>query len=568
MKAKTLRPGHADASGAAREVEFCTLEAELDHLQLQSANQSTFVAAGSVQPGTFNNDVDQDTWLKASSASVTMDIDPRLHEIKDLDNKSFRSTGSYKSFEGVAAKLVPALFKNGLGEGRQKAAHAAALLGLVSFDDVTLTKNIHERIADAGFVVTPALAQSIDAAIKLPRQRLLFDQGLSSGTAKSIAAWLQQGLGVAPALDYELPKTKRRLQQALEALGYVVDPTTTALLDSMTAQKVPPAQFEQQLARLPQLNDAQMLAGFAGSAPRCAGARAQGRHRRLPPAHRGERRPRQGPGHRRRRQSSVATLVPTLKQVHVAYSTDLQAMVRAAVDGGGPAAILLRAFQHLGTQSLAQALRMAGVYLVGVKIPALEVDKASVAQALSTTYQGYTGVFPSWTAFVDDATKAGLQPTQAIQYAQQAMTYGSLSAARSRPQLLNLPDPPVDVAAFCAFVAAPGRPVEQRHRRLCQTAFRRDVAELGGGADAPAAAPRRRRRRRHRRQSPPAAGHLSVLVICIPTNLGSQTLDATPSLVTSVGDRPLLGPLQYQLTGRPQAGDHPSPRRRREHDGH
>jgi hypothetical protein len=209
VKAKTLRPGHADAAGAAREVEFCTLEAELDHLQLQSANQSTFVAAGTVTQGTFNTDADQDTWLKASSAAVTMDIDPRLHEIKDLENKSFRNTGSYKSFEGVTAKLVPMLFAGGLGEGRQKAAHAASLLGLVSYDDTALTKNIHDRISSAGFVVTPALAASIDAAIKLPRQRLLLDQGMSSGTAKNVAAWLQQGLGATAsvglgALEYDL----------------------------------------------------------------------------------------------------------------------------------------------------------------------------------------------------------------------------------------------------------------------------------------------------------------------------------------------------------------------------
>ncbi|MDP2343704.1 MAG: hypothetical protein Q8O67_22285 [Deltaproteobacteria bacterium] len=579
VKAKTLRPGHADAAGVAREVEFCTLEAELDHLQLQSANQSTFVAAGSVQQGTFNTDADQDTWLKASSAAVTMDIDPRLHELKDLENKSFRSTGSYKSFEGVTAKLVPALFKSGLGEGRQKAAHAAALLGLVSFDDTALTKNIHERIAGAGFVVTPALATAIDAAVKLPRQRLLLDQGLSSGTAKNVAAWLQQGLGAVPALEYDLGKTKARLQGSLEALGFVVDATTTALLDTMTVQKMPPATFEQHLARLPQLNDVQMLAGIAAALGVPAPAlkpdvasylkRAEVRDalgkaletaavdkasvvdveafllqaagkghtlfeirqllatmasspqvrlqqvattrgltvpalkasvdalvRQLEPylkqqqlvmtpslkkllekvastrdvtasqqfvqslaqnavdtaAAEAKRQGMAAPTLDRDWVAIDGALTPTLKQHHVAYSADLQKLVRSAVDAGVPSAVLQRAFQYLGNQSLAQALKTAGVYLVGVKIPDVDVDKASLGAALSAAYQGYTGVFPSWTSFVDDALKAGLTPAQVAAYAQQSVNSGSLAAARAYPQLMSLPNVPVDVAGLCSFV--------------------------------------------------------------------------------------------------------------------
>jgi hypothetical protein len=113
---------------AQREVEFCVLEAELDHLQLQSGNQAAYVAAGSVNSSYFPDENQQDQWLRATTPSVTMDIDPRLHEIKDLDNQSFRSTSSDTAFEGVAAKLVPALFPQGLESGRQKAAYAAELM--------------------------------------------------------------------------------------------------------------------------------------------------------------------------------------------------------------------------------------------------------------------------------------------------------------------------------------------------------------------------------------------------------------------------------------------------------
>jgi hypothetical protein len=147
-------------------------------------------------------------------------------------------------------------------------------------------------------------------------------------------------------------------------------------------------------------------------------------------------------------------LTPSLKQHHVAYSADLQKMVHAAVDAGVPTAILQRAFQYLGSQSLAQSLKTAGVYLVGVKIPELDVDKASLSAALTASYQGYTGVFPSWSSFVDDALKAGLTPGQVAAYAQQAVNSGSLAAARAYPQLMNLPNVPVDVAGLCSFIGA------------------------------------------------------------------------------------------------------------------
>ena len=132
VSCKTIRPELAGPDGAPREAEFYVLEAELDHLQLSSSNASTYAAAGASSSTHFTDDTQQDDWLKSTGDAVTMDIDPRLHELKDLENASFRSTGSYKAFERAAGKVVPWLFPNGLGHGRQgRAGQRADLRGAV-----------------------------------------------------------------------------------------------------------------------------------------------------------------------------------------------------------------------------------------------------------------------------------------------------------------------------------------------------------------------------------------------------------------------------------------------------
>lgn len=579
VSAKTLRPGHAGADGQAREVTFCTLEAELDHLQLQSANQSTYVAGGAVQSQAFLTDNDQDTWLKSTSADVTMDIDPRLHELKDLDNKSFRSTGSYTAFEGVTAKLVPALFPKGLGEGRQKAAHAAALLGLVSFDDAALRTNIKGAVESAGFVYTPALGQQIDAAIAAPRTRMLLDQGLSAGTSKNVVTWLTQALGAAPQLEYDLPKTKARLAAALTALGFVGDAAATAVLDTMTVQNLPPQTFEQLLQSMPRYNESQVLANFAqytrspvivakpdveaylkraevkdalGTALAAAAVdkasvadvlrffvdahqkgmtllevrqhlgtlasqpqvrlqqQAQARGLQAPTlkadvdvllkqlepslkaqqlvlspsvkkfvekaiaardvtqaqqfvqtlaqnavdvaAVEAKRLGVAAPVFDRDWAAIEAALKPQLQAAHVLYDPGLQKLVRAAVEGGVPVAVLQRAFQYLNGNTLSQALKSAGVYLVGVAIPDVVVDSAAIATALQASYAAYTNVFSGWQPFVDAALKAGLTPPQVTQYASYVVSQGQLGAARYFPQALQLPDVTADPGALSTYL--------------------------------------------------------------------------------------------------------------------
>lgn len=264
VKVTTNRPQHANPDGTPRTVEFCVLEAELDHLQLQSANQANFVAPSSVGTAHFTTDADQDNWLRATSPSVTMDIDPRLHEVKDLDNKSFRETTSYKAFEGVSGRMLGALFPNGLQSGRQKAAHAAELLGLVCFTDQELQDAAKAAVENAGFTFSQPVQQCIDHAIKNdPAKRRLLQQGLANGACKNVPAFLQQLAGFPVALDYDIAKLKGRVQGRLGELGLKADAQALAMLDGATTQKLPPNNLESFLQNMQNYQDAQVLTQLA-----------------------------------------------------------------------------------------------------------------------------------------------------------------------------------------------------------------------------------------------------------------------------------------------------------------
>ena len=263
VKATTNRPGHANPDGTPKVVEFCVLEAELDHLQLVSANQASFVAASTVNTQHFTTDAEQDTWLKATSPSVTMDIDPRLHELKDLENASFRNTASYKAFEGVSGKMLGALFPNGLESGRQKAAHAAEMLGFVTFDDKKLLAMSQLAIETGGFKWTPALEQAFTTSMATPAQRLRIEQGLANGAAKNVFTWVQQATGAVAALEYDVAKVKDRVKGRLEQLGFAPDASMLAMFDAITTQKVTPQYLDHYLQQMQGVNDAQVLQTFA-----------------------------------------------------------------------------------------------------------------------------------------------------------------------------------------------------------------------------------------------------------------------------------------------------------------
>ncbi len=263
VKTRTLRPNHANPDGTPRETEFYVLEGELDHLQLQSANRGTYAANGAVNNAVFQTEQQQEQWLKATSTDVTMDIDPRLHELKDLDNASFRSTSSYKQFEQVSEKMLPHLFPKGLDSGRQKAAHAAEIMGLVCFDDRQLLAAAKKAVHEGGYAWSPAVEQAFLAAVQVPATRTRIDLQIASGGSRSVPTFIQQTIGNATPLEYDVAKAKKRVEGRLAELGYASTPEIDKMLEGLDPQKVPPANFESFLQRMQQLQDAQVMQQLA-----------------------------------------------------------------------------------------------------------------------------------------------------------------------------------------------------------------------------------------------------------------------------------------------------------------
>ena len=264
VKVKTLRPNLAGPDGAPREAEFYVLEAELDHLQLASHNQSAYAAGSNPQFTHFTTDQQQDDWLKATSGQVTLDLEPRLHELGDLENESFRKTHSYATFEKAVTALVPDLFPRGLGVGRQKSAHAAELLGLIYTTDAKLLAGLQQMIETAGYKWTPALKTAFEAAVADPAKKNAIDQNLINGNQLNVTRFLQSTVG-NQALEYDLPAIKKRVAGHLAQLGYATTPEIDTMLDGVTAQKIAPATFEQYLARMVNYQDANVMSQFAQS---------------------------------------------------------------------------------------------------------------------------------------------------------------------------------------------------------------------------------------------------------------------------------------------------------------
>jgi|GEM_PF-1976694 len=261
VNVKSLRPEHNDASGKPRQTEFWILEAELDHLQLASANQSNYSAA--TASGGFANDQQQTQWLSNLSSDVTMDIEPRLHELNDLNNDSFRRTDDYKAFEGVVDRVLPKLFPAGWDPAVQKAAQAAEAMGLVTFDDQKLLDNAKEVVTSGGFKWTSDVKKAFETALGNPSQRINIENAFVNGQAQNIAQFVQQA-GVAPtALEYNLTKLKGRIKGKLESLGLQSTPEINKMLDGANAQKLPPQNLDTFIARMANHQDAQVMTQIA-----------------------------------------------------------------------------------------------------------------------------------------------------------------------------------------------------------------------------------------------------------------------------------------------------------------
>lgn len=237
VQAQTLRPEHGERDGSPRQATFYVLEGELNHLQLSSENQSDYKAAGA-DTSLFDTDDAQTEWLENTSESVTMDIEPRLHTLEDLENESFRQTASYRAFEDINTALKEELFPKGFAPAKQKAAHAAEVLGLVPLTQQVAVDQAYRAVTEAGLAWSDEVADVVKefAQQKGPEALAkhvaeMADQGIVSG--------LQQIAGDAmPALRYDADNLERMLAAKVEGLGYRVTPEVRAFLGKLDPETV------------------------------------------------------------------------------------------------------------------------------------------------------------------------------------------------------------------------------------------------------------------------------------------------------------------------------------------
>ncbi|MCP4500673.1 MAG: hypothetical protein GY822_12000 [Deltaproteobacteria bacterium] len=137
VTAKTKLPEHNGPDGKPQTVKFYQVEGEMDHVQLKtSSNAAEFDLPSDVS--SFTTDDSQTKWLENTSkdaGNVTMDIEPRLHDLKDLENPAERNNESYKQFKDMLSPLMDHLFPSGTTDAIQKGAEAADQMGLLPKDD-------------------------------------------------------------------------------------------------------------------------------------------------------------------------------------------------------------------------------------------------------------------------------------------------------------------------------------------------------------------------------------------------------------------------------------------------
>lgn len=267
VTAKTLRPEHANPDGSPQILEFYVLETELDHLAtLGSQNQlGTTVSAGGVSSASFSTNDAQDAWLKASSDQVTMQIDPRLHEVKDIDNEGFRTTSSYEAFAEEVKRVVPWLFPNGMKQGVQKAAHTGRDLGFVIFDDASYGAAIQRTFSTLGYQWSPEWAGKFDAIKGDPAKRELLEGALASRDRSALDTFFGTTQVAGPDVKVAIDPAAMtaRLTGALEQLGYRSGPEVEAMIRKF-ARKGPTVREVEDLFRgLATAPEKEILKGFA-----------------------------------------------------------------------------------------------------------------------------------------------------------------------------------------------------------------------------------------------------------------------------------------------------------------
>ena len=132
VTAKTKLPEHNGPDGKPQTVTFYQVEGEMDHVQLKTSSDAGEFDIPSDVSSFQTNDA-QEKWLESTSkdaGNVTMDVEPRLHDLKDLENPAERNNESYKQFKGMLEPLMDYIFPGGTTDAIQKGAEAADQLGL------------------------------------------------------------------------------------------------------------------------------------------------------------------------------------------------------------------------------------------------------------------------------------------------------------------------------------------------------------------------------------------------------------------------------------------------------
>lgn len=123
-------------------VRFPQVEMEMDHVQARSTGPVQGAYQQPTEVKNFDNDGDQDAFLKTVSEKATMNGPPTTHVWEDLKDAKLYNDPNYKELGTAVTSFREYLFPNGVDAARQKAAQALELGGYIPQQKVTLTANM------------------------------------------------------------------------------------------------------------------------------------------------------------------------------------------------------------------------------------------------------------------------------------------------------------------------------------------------------------------------------------------------------------------------------------------
>ncbi|MCC7385524.1 MAG: hypothetical protein IT384_26980 [Deltaproteobacteria bacterium] len=282
VKGKTLRPEHANRDGSPRVVDFFVAEAELDHLEFQNkqrgqtttnvvtnatnyaaVNGGSVLAPGSVQVGSFMSSPEQSEWL-AQAQNVTMDIDPRLHTLKDLKTNDIPLSTSHAMFKENMSFMLPKLFPDGLTDGAQKAAESGHRMGLVFWADSEIMPVVEREFKELGYKWTPKLAGEFEALLADPAKKVQLERAVASGSTQNMVRFLNETIGKSDRdLDVDVAEMTGRLRDRLHELGFKSTPQVDSLFARIDRKNLKPAVIERLFEDMAGAKDDQILAQWA-----------------------------------------------------------------------------------------------------------------------------------------------------------------------------------------------------------------------------------------------------------------------------------------------------------------